>query len=418
MVLGWIFPIVAAPKPAFSQEDGKPGDTTETTIAPPAHLTARDHPNDNGKAIDLTWQLSPDDTPEKKPRVVRGYMIYRTIAGPRGMDSGAQNAAPREGVRVAFGVGEYTDSNCVSGIPYEYEVVAVGAGGQESQPARLDEPVRAELQWVDRSQIWFAAIVLVVCGSFVLFTELAKAGRKIHVREIAGLKAITEAVGRATEMGRPCLFVPGIQDMNEMPTVAGISVLSHVARMTADYDATLEVPTSRSLVMTAARETVQAAYLAAGRPEAYNEDRIYYVTQEQFPYVAYLAGYMVREKPAACFYAGTFFAESLILAETGNSIGAIQIAGTAEAAQLPFFVAACDYTLIGEELFAASAYLSGEPHQLGSLRGQDAGKLLAGVLLTAGSLLATTAALFPQSQAIAVALQFLKDVLLGKGGVG
>jgi hypothetical protein len=306
----------------------------------------------------------------------------------------------------------------VPGIPYEYEVVAVGAGGQDSQPARLDEPVRAELQWVDRSQIWFAAIVLVVCGSFVLFTELAKSGCKIHVREIAGLKAITEAVGRATEMGRPCLFVPGIQDMNEMPTVAGISVLSHVARMTADYDATLEVPTSRSLVMTAARETVQAAYLTAGRPEAYNEDRIYYVTQEQFPYVAYLAGYMVREKPAACFYAGTFFAESLILAETGNSIGAIQIAGTAEAAQLPFFVAACDYTLIGEELFAASAYLSGEPHQLGSLRGQDAGKLLAGVLLTAGSFLATAAALFPQSQAIAVALHFLKDILLGKGGVG
>jgi hypothetical protein len=417
MVVGWTLPIVGAPAPAFSQEDRGPGGTTETTIAQPTHLTAKDHPNDNGKAIDLAWQLSPDDRPEKKPRVVRGYVIYRTIAEP-GKNSGVQNATPRESVRVAFGVGEYTDSNCVPGIPYEYEVVAVGARGQESQPARLEEPVRAVLQWIDRSQIWFAAIVLVVCGSFVLFTELAKAGRRIHVREIAGLKAITEAVGRATEMGRPCLFVPGIQDMNEMPTVAGISVLSHVARMTADYDATLEVPTSRSLVMTAARETVQAAHLAAGRPETYNEDRIYYVTQEQFPYVAYLAGYMVREKPAACFYAGTFFAESLILAETGNSIGAIQIAGTAEAAQLPFFVAACDYTLIGEELFAASAYLSGEPHQLGTLRGQDAGKLLAGVLLTAGSLLATAAALFPQLQAIAVALHFLKDVLLGKGGVG
>ena len=42
-------------------------------------------------------------------------------------------------------------------------------------------------------------------------------------------------------------------------------------------------------------------------------------------------------------------------------------------AQLPFFVAACDYTLIGEELFAASAYLSREPKLLGSLKGQDIG---------------------------------------------
>ena len=40
-------------------------------------------------------------------------------------------------------------------------------------------------------------------------------------------------------------------------------------------------------------------------------------------------------------------------------------------AQLPFFIAACDYTLIGEELYAASAYLSREPLLLGSLKGQD-----------------------------------------------
>jgi hypothetical protein len=91
---------------------------------------------------------------------------------------------------------------------------------------------------------------------------------------------------------------------------------------------------------------------------------------------------MVREKPATCFYIGAFFAESLIFAETGHSIGAIQIAGTAMPAQLPFFVAACDYTLIGEELFAASAYLSGEPKQLGSLKGQDVGKMIAmGVII-------------------------------------
>ena len=58
---------------------------------------------------------------------------------------------------------------------------------------------------------------------------------------------------------------------------------------------------------------------------------------------------------------GKFFAESLLFAETGNSIGAIQIAGTGSQTQIPFFVTACDYTLMGEEFFAASAYLSKEP---------------------------------------------------------
>jgi hypothetical protein len=114
-----------------------------------------------------------------------------------------------------------------------------------------------------------------------------------------------------------------------------------------------------------------------------------YITDEQFGYVAAVDGIMVRQKPATCFYLGAFYAESLILAETGNSIGAIQIAGTAQPAQLPFFVAACDYTLIGEELFAASAYLSNEPKQLGSLKGQDMGKLVAMILIIIGTISVT-----------------------------
>ena len=73
-----------------------------------------------------------------------------------------------------------------------------------------------------------------------------------------------------------------------------------------------------------------------------------------------------------------------MLAETGNSTGAIQIAGTASASQLPFFVAACDYTLIGEELYAASAYLSDDPMQIGSLKGQDAAKALIMALIILG----------------------------------
>jgi hypothetical protein len=73
---------------------------------------------------------------------------------------------------------------------------------------------------------------------------------------------------------------------------------------------------------------------------------------------------------------GKFYAESLILAETGNSIGAIQIAGTASQAQIPFFVTACDYTLIGEEFFAASAYLSQKPELIGGVKGQDMIKLV------------------------------------------
>ena len=216
-------------------------------------------------------------------------------------------------------------------------------------------------------------------------------GSEMCIRDRAGLEAVDEAVGRATEMGRPVLFIPGIQDMDNVQTVAGMTILANIAKRTATYETKLEVPVSRSIVMSTGRETVKQAYLEAGRPDLYSDDIVHYITDEQFGYVAAVDGIMVRERPAACFYLGAFFAESLILAETGNSIGAIQVAGTAMPTQLPFFVAACDYTLIGEELFAASAYLSKDRKMLGSLKGQDAGKAIAMIFIVVGVGLATLA---------------------------
>jgi hypothetical protein len=166
-------------------------------------------------------------------------------------------------------------------------------------------------------------------------------------------------------------YIPGIMSISEIQTIASLSILSYVAKRSAIYGATLEVPNTDPLTFTAAMETVKQAYLEAGRPDQFKDDMVTYITYDQFAYAASVSGKMVRERPAANFLIGSFFAESLIFAETGQGIGAIQIAGTADLAQLPFFVAACDYTLIGEELYAASAYLSREPVLMGSIKAQD-----------------------------------------------
>ena len=214
-------------------------------------------------------------------------------------------------------------------------------------------------------------VVVLVSITFYYFIDRAKSGQEIYLRPIAGLKAIEEAVGRATEMGKSVLFVPGISDMDQVETLSGLIMLGHVAEKTAEYEAGLNVPVSKAIVMEAARETCKESYLKAGRPDLYYDDMVHYITDDQFAYAAGVNGIMVREKPAACFYLGKFYAESLLLAETGNSIGAIQIAGTGSPSQIPFFVTACDYTLIGEEFFTASAYLSNNPEILGSIKGQD-----------------------------------------------
>lgn len=230
--------------------------------------------------------------------------------------------------------------------------------------------------------------VTVICLALLLYIYLA-GKRKLFIRRIAGLEALEEAVGRATEMGKPVLYVTGLADIDDIQTLASLSILSHVAKKTADYDSSIIATTSRAVTFSAAQEVVRDAFTVAGRPDSFSVESVQYISDDQFGYAAGVDGIMLRDKPAANFYMGNFFAESLIFAETGYATGAIQIAGTAQVSQLPFFVAACDYTLIGEELFAASAYLSGDPLQVGSLRGQDVGKAIVMIFLVLASLDAT-----------------------------
>ena len=345
---------------------------------PATRLDWSDAPNDAGRAIDLAWNASPDDRPGLG--LVSGYRIERSedVGGPWvAVDS------------TAAGTTRVTDQTARRNTNYFYRVVTVGPGG--ATPAgSLSGPARATSQWVNTTRSSVFAFTALFFAFVLFYIYSAQAGRKPFVRRIPGIDAIEEAIGRATEMGRPVLFVPGIQDIDDIQTVAGLVILESVARLTAKYETPISVPVSYPIPFTIAQEMVKGGYLHAGRPEQYSPESVRFVSPEQFAYVAAVAGIMLRERPAAHIFMGSFYAESLLLAETGFSTGAIQVAGTANVAQLPFFVVACDYTLIGEELYAASAYLSGEPKLVGSLKGADLIKIVIVIVLLAGCILEST----------------------------
>jgi hypothetical protein len=366
---------------------------------PATQLRAFDTHNDAGGSITLEWKISPSDA--AKSLRFNGYNIYRSTSpdGPFeivGETTGGMSDESRKLKILNDG------RNIENGQEYYYYVAAKWDG--LTADSEIAGPAIASQQWFHTGRAVSLLLLGILIGMILFYINQAKAGKELFIRKIAGLEAVDEAVGRATEMGRAIFYIPGIQDMNNMQTIAGLTILGRVAKLTAEYETQLEVPVSRSLVMVAGREIVKEAYLNAGRPDYYNDDMVYYLTDDQFGYAAGIDGLVIRKKPATIFYQGAFFAESLILAETGNSIGAIQIAGTAMPAQLPFFVAACDYTLIGEELFAASAYLSREPKLLGSLKGQDMGGKLIFLTLAAVFIIIATISAFSDNQ-IAATIQ-------------
>ncbi|MBU1675566.1 hypothetical protein KKA85_07270 [bacterium] len=244
------------------------------------------------------------------------------------------------------------------------------------------------------SQAWNVLLVTgVLCGLIAWSILRARRGCEIRVRPFTALAAVEQAVARATEAGRPVFFVPGVRDLDNMQTVAALSVLAPVAAQVARCGGRLFVPTSRSMVMETARDICRDAYVAAGRADLWDDDQVTYISDDQLGFVARVDGLIDREKPGLCLFMGFFASESLLLAEGGHHVGTMQIAGTASPVQLPFFVAACDHTLIGEEFFAAGASLERDPAMLGSLRGQDLGKAAAIASVVAGVVIVTLAEL-------------------------
>lgn len=230
-------------------------------------------------------------------------------------------------------------------------------------------------------------LLVVVCAAILYKIQRAKAGDIPQIRRIAGLDAMEEAIGRATETGRPVFYTPGrggLLDNYAAQTLAGLEMLGYVAKMTAKYETNLIVGIGEPNVYPLADEIVRQSYIEAGHPDAYTPEMVRFLSPAQFAYAAASLGIMHREKVAATMLIGAFWAESLLLAEGGSQVGAIQIAGTARMYQIPFFIAACDYCLIGEEMFAGGAYLSKDPVKLGTIAGQDIAKLIALISIAVG----------------------------------
>jgi hypothetical protein len=232
-------------------------------------------------------------------------------------------------------------------------------------------------------------VLLAVLTALILGFIATARRRSLYIRRIPGLSAVEEAVGRAVEMGRPITFSLGLGQWggaDGIITLQALAIAVYVARLAIRYGSRVIVTTRDPIVYAVADEAMREAYTAEGRPEAYNIDDVRFLSDRQFAYASAMVGIITRERAASNFMFGRFFAESLILAEAGQSVGAIQVAGTPSTTQIPFFIASCDYTIIGDEFYAGSAYLTREPVLLGSLIGQDYGKILLLALIVLGIL--------------------------------
>lgn len=233
-----------------------------------------------------------------------------------------------------------------------------------------------------------AGLLVITMGGIFVVTRIASK-KKLKTRGIPGIERLDKWIQQAGELNRPVLFTPGTGTIQTPDTLAALALLDHVANRCAKLGVRLIVANADFNVHQVTVDMVKNAYKKAGREDLYTEDSVRYISVRQFAYAAGVMGLLRREKPALNVFVGDYQAEALEIAEAGRADAIAQFGGTSNVDQLPFFMATCDQTLVGEELYTAQGYLTDDAQAISRLVGPDAGKVIAILLIVIGAILVT-----------------------------
>jgi len=234
--------------------------------------------------------------------------------------------------------------------------------------------------------------LLTIVGGVLYYMQQSYSGKMPKLRRFQAIDAIEEIIGRCVEMGAPAWYLMDTVNMTSpsvlAPTVAAFQILAYTARTAARLGAKFFVPVTQGLAYSIANDIVEEAYRAEGVIEDFDPlGTVVYLPDGSDR--MYIINNMWSQKVAGVFFLGSWYHKAVIFTENAARVGALTLGGTDTTHNIPFLVAICDYSIIGEELYALGAFVSEDPTQTASLAGQDIGKYIALALILVGSLLAT-----------------------------
>jgi len=235
------------------------------------------------------------------------------------------------------------------------------------------------------------ALLLLLIPTLYFFTARAraiiKADTPLSLRPIAAFAHLTQAMGRAAESGRPIhigLGTGGVGDATTVESMAALTLLDQLAQKAAAYDAQPIVTTADPVLMIAASDRVRQWYARRNFLEGFDAARIRLVAPDRTAYAAGVADMLGNEPLSGNVLLGAFGDEYLLMGEVGARQAFSQVAGATDPMVLPFVLATSDQPLLGEEIFAAGAYLGKLPAHVGSLFAQDWMRVFLVLIVLAG----------------------------------
>ena len=239
-------------------------------------------------------------------------------------------------------------------------------------------------------------VVLIFLGLIVVFTAMRWKEPKRNLREISAFARLDEAIGQAVEAGKRLhvsLGWGGVNGIEGASAVVGLSVLRNIGHLASVSDRPPVATSGEGTLAILSRDTLQSAFDYIGAPELYDPTAGQLTGLTPFAYASGTLPTIFDENVSASILAGHFGSEVALITDAGERSASLTLGGSDSLPAQAVMYASAQEPLIGEELYASSAYIHPGPVQVASLRAQDVLRWLVVAAILAGVVLKLAGAL-------------------------
>lgn len=238
------------------------------------------------------------------------------------------------------------------------------------------------------------AILLLALSGLVLIALLILRGRRgphPTIRPLPAFQDLRDEIERAAERGGTihiALGSGGLNGEDAVTSLAGLQVVEALADAAVSYSVPPIITVGDPTLLPLAQDILRRAYERHGLTEWYNPGRVRFVAPSPLPYAAGAANVVAAEGVTTSVMAGAFGAEVSLITDAGARRDLPQLAAAAASPAIGALYPATDRLAVGEELYAAGAYTTGERRYLVSLVAQDTLRLVLVLVILGAAALA------------------------------
>lgn len=230
--------------------------------------------------------------------------------------------------------------------------------------------------------------IIAISALLLLLLTFSKRKSPARFRTISAFTRLYRAIGLSIEDGTRLHISLGRGDLTSSrgpAGLAGLSVIRDVAERTSVSDKPLVATTGDPALALLAQDTIRAGYQAAGVGELFPPTSGRLSGMGPFGYAAGAMPVVSDENVSANVLIGNFGSEVGLLTESADRESVLTVAASDDLNAQAVLFASAQEPLIGEETFAAGAYLGTGASHMASLTVQDILRWLIILSLLAGS---------------------------------